>query len=80
MELPDHLVLYPSHFGGSVCGKALSGNPVSSIGFERSHNAMLQITDPDAFAQALVEDLPPAPEGQTAIVSANREGAALRTP
>src|ERR671936_744343 len=38
LELPDHVVLYPSHFGGSVCGRSLSGNPISSIGFERAYN------------------------------------------
>ena len=36
LELPDHVVLYPSHYGGSVCGRGLSGNPFSSIGFERA--------------------------------------------
>ena len=28
----------PSHYGGSVCGRGLSGNPFSTIGFERRHN------------------------------------------
>jgi hydroxyacylglutathione hydrolase len=76
LELPDHVVLYPSHYGGSVCGRALSGNPVSSIGFERAHNPMLAIADPDAFADALVADMPPPPIGQEQIVAANRAGKA----
>src|SRR6184192_817985 len=46
LELPDHVVLHPSHYGGSVCGRGLSGNPVSSIGFERAHNRLLSIPDP----------------------------------
>ena len=58
MELPDHLSVYPSHFGGSVCGRALSGNPFSTIGFERRHNAALAHADADAFAAALLSDLP----------------------
>jgi hydroxyacylglutathione hydrolase len=74
LELPDHVVLYPSHYGGSVCGRGLSGNPVSSIGFERAHNPMLAIGDADEFAAALLEDAPPPPAGQTAIVAANRAG------
>ena len=74
MELPDHVSVYPSHFGGSVCGRALSGNPFSTIGFERRHNAALAHADVDAFAAALLRDLPPAPEGQAAIVAANRAG------
>ena len=51
LELPDHVVLYPSHYAGSVCGRGLSGNPVSSIGFERAHNSLLAIADADIFAE-----------------------------
>jgi hydroxyacylglutathione hydrolase len=76
LELPDHVVLYPSHYAGSVCGRSLSGNPVSSIGFERAHNPMLAIDDPTAFADALIADTPPAPPDQEAIVAANRAGTA----
>jgi hypothetical protein len=68
------VVLYPSHYAGSVCGRGLSGNPVSSIGFERAHNPMLALADPDAFADALVADMPPRPAGQERIVAANRAG------
>jgi hydroxyacylglutathione hydrolase len=79
LELPDHVVVLPSHYGGSVCGRGLSGNPFSSIGFERTHNAMLQYRDPDAFAEALVSDTPPPPARQAEIVAANKLGEALTT-
>jgi hydroxyacylglutathione hydrolase len=74
LELPDHVIVFPSHYGGSVCGRALSGNPISSIGFERAHNPLLAIADPDAFVTALVADAPPRPAGQEEIVAANRSG------
>ncbi|HEY3462220.1 MAG TPA: MBL fold metallo-hydrolase [Gaiellaceae bacterium] len=74
LELPDHVVVYPSHFGGSVCGRGLSGNPISSIGFERTHNPLLAIEDAEAFAAELLADLPPRPADQAAIVTANRAG------
>src|SRR5207248_10608803 len=74
LELPDHVVLYPSHYGGSVCGRGLSGNPVSSIGFERDHNPLLALSDPEALADALLTDVPPRPAGQERIVAANRAG------
>jgi glyoxylase-like metal-dependent hydrolase (beta-lactamase superfamily II) len=74
LELPDHVVLHPTHYGGSVCGRALSGNPISSIGFERRHNPLLAIDDPDAFAIAVVNDMPPRPPEQARIVAANRQG------
>jgi glyoxylase-like metal-dependent hydrolase (beta-lactamase superfamily II) len=76
LELPDHVVLSPSHYGGSVCGRALSANPFSSIGFERRHNAVLANADAESFAAALLADLPPAPADQRAIVAANRRGTA----
>jgi glyoxylase-like metal-dependent hydrolase (beta-lactamase superfamily II) len=75
LELPDHVVLYPSHYAGSVCGRGLSGNPVSSIGFERAHNPLLAVTDADEFVEALLVEMPPPPAGQERIVAANRAGA-----
>ena len=74
LELPDHLLVYPSHYGGSVCGRSLSGNPFSTIGFERRHNAALGHPDAESFAAALLVDLPPAPADQAEIVAANRSG------
>jgi len=74
LELPDHVVLYPSHYAGSVCGRGLSGNPVSSIGFERAHNALLAVADPDVFADALIAERPPAPADHVRIIDANRAG------
>ncbi len=74
LELPDHVLVYPSHYGGSVCGRGLSGNPFSSIGFERRHNAALEHPDAAAFAEALLDDLPPGPANQREIVEANRRG------
>lgn len=74
LQLPDHVVLYPSHYAGSVCGRRLSGNPISSIGFERAHNELLAISDPELFAGALVSETPRAPADQKRIVEANRAG------
>jgi glyoxylase-like metal-dependent hydrolase (beta-lactamase superfamily II) len=74
LELPDHMLVYPSHYGGSVCGRGLSGNPFSSIGFERRHNSALAHPDAASFAQALLVDLPPTPANQREIVEANRRG------
>jgi hydroxyacylglutathione hydrolase len=74
LELADGVVVLPSHYAGSVCGRALSANPFSSIGFERSQNSMLGYEEADAFAAALIEDTPPRPPEQEAIVARNRRG------
>lgn len=79
LTLPDHLVLYPSHYSGSVCGRGLSANPISTIGFERRHNPALNFESENAFVAALLQDIPPAPERQTAILAANRSGRPLVT-
>jgi hydroxyacylglutathione hydrolase len=78
LTLPDHLVLYPSHYSGSVCGRGLSANPISTVGFERRHNRALQLDSEDTFVTALTQDIPPAPEQQAAIVAANRAGRTRR--
>ena len=74
LELPDEVIVYPSHYGGSVCGRGLSGNPISTIGFERRHNRAVRYEDPVSFAEALLVDVPPPPADQAAIVAANRSG------
>ena len=74
LTLPDHLALYPAHYSGSVCGRGLSANPSSTVGFERRNNPALRFDSEDAFIEAMTRDIPPAPEGQAAIVAANRSG------
>jgi glyoxylase-like metal-dependent hydrolase (beta-lactamase superfamily II) len=74
LTLPDHLGVYPAHYSGSVCGRGLSANPSSTVGFERRHNPALRFESEDAFVEALTSDIPPAPEGQSAILAANRSG------
>ena len=77
LMLPDDLLLYPSHYSGSVCGRGLSSVPISTIGFERRHNRALQHDSEDSFVDALTRDIPPAPEQHAAIVAANRSGRPL---
>jgi hydroxyacylglutathione hydrolase len=77
LALPDHLALFPAHYSGSVCGRGLSANPVSTVGFERRTNPALQFESEDAFVAALLEDIPPRPAQQDAIVAANRAGRPL---
>jgi len=77
LTLPDDLLLYPAHYSGSVCGRGLSANPVSTIGFERRNNKALQFDSEDSFVAALVRDTPEPPPQQSEIVAANRAGRTL---
>jgi glyoxylase-like metal-dependent hydrolase (beta-lactamase superfamily II) len=74
LELPDHVLIHPSHYAGSVCGRALSGNPFSTIGFERLHNNAARVADVDEFTRSLLVDVPPPPADQAEIVAANQAG------
>jgi hydroxyacylglutathione hydrolase len=74
LTIPDDVLLYPAHYSGSVCGRGLSANPASTVGFERRHNKALQFDTEDAFVHALVQDMPAAPPQQAEIVAANRRG------
>lgn len=60
-ELPDHVLVLPGAFSGSVCGRGLSGVPVSTIGFERRFNRAFSITDPDTFLEYMLREIPPRP-------------------
>ena len=61
LALPDHLEVYPAHFGGAACGKGLSGKPGSTIGFERRFNPALQHGRREDFVRFVLSDLPPQP-------------------
>jgi hydroxyacylglutathione hydrolase len=80
LALPDDLEVYPAHFAGSACGKAMSGKPSSTIGFERRFNAALQPRSRDEFVAFMTTDLPPQPEEFQRIRRVNRglEAAATR--
>lgn len=60
-ELPDYVTVLPGAFSGSVCGRGLSGNPTSTIGFERRFNRAFGLADRDAFTQYMLRDTPPRP-------------------
>ena len=61
LALPDHIEVFPAHFGGSACGKGLSGKAGSTIGFERRFNPALQLSAKADFLRFVLSDLPPQP-------------------
>ncbi|PSH03281.1 MAG: MBL fold metallo-hydrolase [Acidobacteria bacterium] len=76
-RLPDHIEVLPGAFSGSVCGRSLSGKPMSTIGFERRFNKAFQIDDRDEFVRYMLQDIPTPPTNAAAIRAINlgsREG------
>jgi hydroxyacylglutathione hydrolase len=61
MALPDASLVYPAHGAGSLCGKALSKETVSTIGEQRRVNYALQPMTKSAFVELVTADQPDAP-------------------
>lgn len=71
LALPDYLEVYPGAFSGSVCGRSLSGKPVSSVGFERKFNKALQIASEEEFVRHMLQEIPAKPPGAAEIRGVN---------
>ena len=61
LPLPDESLVYPAHGAGSLCGKALSKETVSTMGEQRRSNYALQPMSKQAFIQVVTADQPEAP-------------------
>ncbi|MGA3292988.1 MAG: rhodanese-like domain-containing protein [Candidatus Acidiferrales bacterium] len=61
LALPDQSLVYPAHGAGSLCGKALSKETVSTLGEQRRSNYALQPMSKEVFIQVVTADQPEAP-------------------
>jgi hydroxyacylglutathione hydrolase len=61
LPLPDASLIYPAHGAGSLCGKAISKETVSTIGEQRRSNYALQPMSRQAFVDLVTADQPDAP-------------------
>ncbi len=61
LGLPDESLVYPAHGAGSLCGKAISKETVSTIGAQRRSNYALQPMSKEAFIRVVTADQPDAP-------------------
>jgi hydroxyacylglutathione hydrolase len=61
LPLPDASLVYPAHGAGSLCGKAISKETVSTIGDQRRLNYALQPMSKKAFIELVTADQPEAP-------------------
>src|ERR1700689_1803357 len=62
LPLPDETLVYPAHGAGSLCGKQLSSDTVSSLGNQRRLNYALQPMSKDEFIRIVTADQPDAPQ------------------
>jgi hydroxyacylglutathione hydrolase len=61
LTLPDESLVYPAHGAGSLCGKAISKETVSTIGEQRRLNYALQPMTKQEFVDLVTADQPEAP-------------------
>ncbi|HEY3742083.1 MAG TPA: MBL fold metallo-hydrolase [Bryobacteraceae bacterium] len=61
LPLPDETLVYPAHGAGSLCGKKLSSDTVSSLGAQRQFNYALQPMSKEDFIRLVTADQPDAP-------------------
>ncbi|HEX3359221.1 MAG TPA: MBL fold metallo-hydrolase [Tepidisphaeraceae bacterium] len=61
LALPDESLVYPAHGAGSLCGKSISKETVSTLGEQRRSNYALQPMSKEAFVRVVTTDQPDAP-------------------
>jgi hydroxyacylglutathione hydrolase len=61
LQLPDETLVYPAHGAGSLCGKHLSSDTVSTLGEQRRFNYALQPMTKEEFIRLVTADQPDAP-------------------
>lgn len=61
MRLPEQTLVYPAHGAGSLCGKQLSSDTVSTLGDQLRLNYALQPMTREQFTQLVTADQPDAP-------------------
>src|SRR6202167_490953 len=61
LTLPDEVLVYPAHGAGSLCGKKLSSDTVSSLGDQRRLNYALKPCTKEEFVRLIMADQPDAP-------------------
>jgi glyoxylase-like metal-dependent hydrolase (beta-lactamase superfamily II)/rhodanese-related sulfurtransferase len=71
-ELPDPVSVYPGHVAGSLCGRAMSAQPSSTIGAERRSNPMLAIGELGRFVAESASVTAPRPPTVERCVALNR--------
>ena len=75
LTLPDDVLVYPAHGAGSLCGRNMRAERVSTVGTERLTNYALQIKDRNEFVKQLTSNLPTRPEYFAQDAEINRTGA-----
>jgi hydroxyacylglutathione hydrolase len=61
LPLGDHVILFPSHTAGSICGSNISNREVSTIGYEKLSNILLSLSKDEFIENRLNNKMPRPP-------------------
>jgi hydroxyacylglutathione hydrolase len=75
LTLADDVLVYPAHGAGSLCGRNMRAERVSTIGTERLTNYALQIKSREEFVKQLTSNMPARPAYFLQDAEINRTGA-----
>lgn len=70
----DHLMVYPGHGAGSLCGRSIGSVRSSTLGFEKQFNPALAEREKDDFVAYMTTNLPEQPGNHRRIKAINRAG------
>ena len=77
LTLPDHVLVYPTHVAGSLCGGHIGSMLVTTIGYEKRLNGLVRcIADKDEFVKACLnlKTLPIVPPYWRRMRKQNQDG------
>lgn len=77
LELPDHVLVYPTHVAGSLCGGSIGSRLVTTVGYERRTNEVLRRVDTkeDFVRECLrLDNLPAVPPYWPRMRGRNAQG------
>jgi glyoxylase-like metal-dependent hydrolase (beta-lactamase superfamily II)/rhodanese-related sulfurtransferase len=76
-RFPDWTEVYPAHGEGSLCGKGMSAKPMTTLGYERRNNPLLNDMPFEEFRRIMTEGFQVRPDNFAAMVEKNRQGPKL---
>jgi hydroxyacylglutathione hydrolase len=76
LTIDDHVIVYPGHGGGSVCGHHISDREVTTIGYEKQTNPLFKMNR-DEFVETLMRQKLLKPHYFAKMEQLNLDGPAL---
>lgn len=75
-RFPDWVEVYPAHGEGSLCGRGMSAKPMTTLGFERRNNPLLNNMPFEEFHRQMTTGFQVRPDNFAVMVDKNRQGPA----